>query len=222
MRRCLPNKSDNEIKMNPAPLANYKMNKKKCGIKNFAVFASGFGSNLEAIIKAVKTKKIQANLALVVSDKKDAFALARAKKAKIKNIFINPKDFVSKDDYEKAVICELKREKIDFIVLAGFMRILGSQVLNAYKNKILNIHPSLLPAFKGAHAIKDAFSAKVKTTGVTIHFVTKDLDAGPIILQEEIKISSKDTLELLEAKIHKLEHKFYPKAIQLFIQREFI
>lgn len=193
------------------------MQSEKRKVKNFAVFVSGFGSNLQAIIEAVKKKQIKANLALVVSDKKDALALTRAKKANIKNIFIDPKSFKTKDDYEAAIIDELNKEKIDFIVLAGFMRILGKRLLNAYENKILNVHPALLPNFKGKTAIKDAFNVREKVTGVTIHFVTKEIDSGPIILQEDVNIGPEDTLKSLEAKIHKLEHKLYPKAIQLFI-----
>lgn len=182
---------------------------------NFAVFASGFGSNLKAIIKAVKKEKLKANLALVVSDNKKAHALKRAKRAGIKNIFIDPALYKTKEDFEQEILKQLKSEKIDLIVLAGFMRIIGDTLLNNYPDKILNIHPALLPSFKGSHGIKDAFDCGVKVTGVTVHFVDAQMDHGPVILQAAVKVEDTDTLESLEKKIHKLEHKLYPEAIRL-------
>ena len=183
---------------------------------NFAVLVSGNGSNLEAIIKAVKARKIKANLAVVISDKADAFALVRARKAKIPTVVINPKDFPDRESFDRALVDHLRRASVDFVVLAGFMRILSAHVIKAYPNKIINIHPALLPAFKGAHAVKDAFEFGVKTTGVTVHFVDEQVDNGAIILQEAVIIQPKDTLEKLEQKIHRAEHKIYPQAIHLF------
>lgn len=183
---------------------------------NFAVLASGNGSNLQAIIKAVKAKKIKANLVLVFSDKKDAFALERARKAKVPAAVINPKEFSDRESFDRALIGLLREYKVDFIVLAGFMRILSPLFIKAYSNKILNVHPSLLPAFKGAHAIRDAFDYGVKVTGVTVHFVDEQIDNGAVILQEAVIIHPKDTLEELEQKIHRAEHKIYPQAIHLF------
>ncbi|MEW6170288.1 MAG: phosphoribosylglycinamide formyltransferase [Candidatus Omnitrophota bacterium] len=185
-------------------------------MKNIAVFASGNGSNLQAIIDVIKRGKLKVNLALVISDNKDAFALVRAQKAGVKSIFINPKNFVSKEEFEKEIIKYLKQEKIDLIVLAGFMRILSKHFVRLYKNKILNIHPALLPSFKGSYGIKDAFNYGVKITGVTVHFVDSKMDHGPIVLQEAVKINKTDTLKSLEEKIHEIEHKIYPKAIKLF------
>lgn len=185
---------------------------------NFAVFVSGHGSNLQAIIDAVKSGRIKARLALVVSDKKDAYALERARKAGIKALILNPKDFAGREEFDKAVIRRLQKEKIGLIVLAGFMRILSEHFIHTYRNKILNIHPSLLPQFKGAHAIKDAFEAGVKTTGVTVHFVNEDLDSGPVILQETVEVVQGESVEQLEEKIHKVEHRLYPKAIDLFVR----
>jgi len=182
---------------------------------NFAVFASGFGSNLQAIIKAVKKGKLKARLALVVSDNKKAYALKLAKRAGIKNIFIDPALYKSKEDFEQEILKQLKLEKVDLIVLAGFMRIIGKTLLSNYPNSILNIHPALLPSFKGAHGIKDAFEYGVRITGVTVHFLDERMDHGPIILQGVIKVDDSDTLESLEKKIHQLEHKLYPEAIRL-------
>ncbi|MDP8266932.1 MAG: phosphoribosylglycinamide formyltransferase [Candidatus Aceula meridiana] len=184
----------------------------------FAVLASGNGTNLQAIISAVKSKKIKAQLGLVVSDKKKAYVLTRALKAGIPVTVVDPKKFKTREAFDKAVIRELKDFKIDFIVLAGYMRILSPYFVKAYKGKILNIHPALLPSFKGAHAIKDAFDYGAKLTGVTVHFVDEKVDHGPIILQEPVIIRPQDTLKTLESRIHKLEHKLYPKAIQLFSQ----
>jgi phosphoribosylglycinamide formyltransferase-1 len=180
-----------------------------------AVFASGFGSNLQAIIKAIKKGRLEADLSLVVSDNKKAYALKRAKRAGIKNIFIDPAAFLSKENFEKEILKNLQAEKIDLIVLAGFMRIIGKTLLESYPGKILNIHPALLPSFKGSYGIKDAFEYGVKITGVTVHLVDAEMDHGPIILQGAIKIEEDDTLESLEKKIHRLEHKLYPQAIGL-------
>ncbi len=186
---------------------------------NFAVFASGNGTNLQAIINAIKKRAIQARLALVVSDNPKAYALERARRARIKSVVINPKDFFDRDSFDKAIVEYLKNEKIDFIVLAGFMRILSEFFIERYPRKILNIHPALLPAFKGAHAIKDAFDYGAKVTGVTVHFIDAKVDNGPIILQETLIIQKKDTLAVLESKIHKIEHRLYPRAINLLAQK---
>jgi len=184
----------------------------------FAVFASGFGSNLQAIIEAVKAGEITAELALVVSDKRRAFAFKRAEAAGIRTLVFRPKDYTNKQSVDRDICIHLKQEKIDFIVLAGYMRMLTPFFVNKYPKKILNIHPSLLPSFKGLHAIKDAFTYGAKVTGVTVHIVNEKMDNGPIILQEAIKIAEKDTLETLEEKIHKIEHRLYPKAIQMFVE----
>ena len=184
---------------------------------NFAVFASGNGTNLQAIIDAIKKKVIRgANLSLVVSDNPKAYALKRAVRAKIKSVVIDPKEFSAREDFDREVERHLEMEKIDFIVLAGFMRILSPYFIERYHHRILNIHPTLLPAFKGAHAIRDTFQYGVKVTGVTVHLVDDKVDHGPIILQESLKINSADTLATLEKKIHRIEHKIYPKAINLF------
>lgn len=185
-------------------------------MKRFAVLASGNGSNLQAIIDAIKKKKIGAQLVLVFSDKPDAFALSRAKKASIPSVTLSPKEFDTRQAFDIAVLAILRAHKVDFVVLAGYMRLLSPEFIEAYANKILNIHPSLLPAFKGTQAIKDAFDAGVKVTGPTVHFVIEAMDAGAIIAQQAVEVTAKDTLDTLTTKIHAAEHLIYPKVIDLF------
>ena len=184
----------------------------KVGI-NLAIFASGNGSNFAALVKAVKEKKIKVKFIVLVSDKPEAFVVKRAQKAKITVILVRREDFVSRADFEAAIIQRLKSYRIDLIVLAGFMRMLSPGFVKLYRKRIINIHPSLLPAFKGAHAIADALDAKASFTGVSVHFVDNQMDHGPLILQKEIKIKRTDTLNSLEKRIHALEHRLYPQAI---------
>ncbi len=185
---------------------------------NIAVFASGRGTNFQAIINAVKKGLIKADLSLLVCDNQGAFAIERAKKAGIKYVLIKKEEFAVKKDFENEIIRCLEENKIDLIVLAGYMRMLGPELVSRYKNRILNIHPALLPSFKGKDGIKDAFEYGVKVTGVTVHFVDERMDHGPVILQSPVEIKEKDTLETLEARIHKIEHELYPKAIKLFVE----
>ena len=185
---------------------------------NFAVLASGRGGNLKAIIEAVQSRAIKAHLKVVISDKKDAYALEHARHAQVPAIFINPKDFGDRPSFDRAVVERLHEFKVDFVVLAGYMRLLSTYFIQQYPDKILNIHPSLLPAFKGTHAIKEAFDYGVKVTGPSVHFVSEEMDAGPIILQEIISVDPKDSLDSLEDKIHQAEHRIYPKAIDLFVR----
>lgn len=180
---------------------------------NLAIFASGNGSNFTALVKAVKEKKIKAKFVVLVCDKPEAFVVKRAQKGKITVILVKREDFASRADFEAAIIQRLGNYKIDLIALAGFMRMLSPGFVKLYRNRIINIHPSLLPAFKGAHAIRDAIEAKVSFTGVTVHFVDNQMDHGPVILQKQIKIKRTDTLNSLEKKIHTLEHELYPQAI---------
>jgi len=186
-------------------------------MKNIAVFCSGHGSNLQAIINAVKKGKIKARIALVVSDCIDAYALVRARNSSIPILYINPSDFNDREGYDKFTITNLKHKKIDFIVLAGFMRLLSPFFVKQFKHRILNIHPSLLPSFKGTAAIADALDYGSKVTGVTVHFVDEELDHGPIILQEALTIKDTDTKETTAKRIHKVEHKLYPEAIRLLV-----
>ena len=183
---------------------------------NFAVFASGHGSNLQAIIHS--RQEIKANLTLIVSNNPKAFALQRAERAGIKTLVLSPNDYLNRQSYDREIIMHLKEENIDFIVLAGYMLILSSVFIKKFHNKILNIHPSLLPSFKGTRAIKDAFLYGAKVTGVTVHLVDEKMDHGPIVMQEALRILPTDTVEILEKKIHAIEHRIYPQVINLFAQ----
>ncbi|MCA9409133.1 MAG: phosphoribosylglycinamide formyltransferase [Candidatus Omnitrophica bacterium] len=186
--------------------------------QRFAVFVSGSGTNLQAIINAVQKKAITAELALVFSNKKKVMALKRAEAAGIKTLALERKNYATNQSYERDIVIQLKEEKIDFIVLAGYMKILSPFFIKKFPNKILNVHPSLLPSFKGKQGIKDTFTYGAKVAGVTIHFVDDKMDHGPIIMQEGFKVPEDETLETLERKIHKVEYKIYPQVIQLFVQ----
>lgn len=183
----------------------------------FAVFVSGEGTNLQAIIEAVKSGEIKAELALVFSNRRKAGGLKLAEEAGIKTLFLNRQNYATPQSYERDIVIHLKEEKIDFIVLAGYMKILSPFFIRTYPKKIINVHPSLLPSFKGAKGIKDAFTYGAKVTGVTIHIVNEKMDNGPIIMQEAIKVEEKDTLESLTEKIHAVEHRIFSKGIALFV-----
>lgn len=189
-------------------------------MKNIAILASGNGSNFAAIAQAIKTGRIYANLKILITDKETAYVHIRAKKHKITNLYINPNNYTTREDFDKEIVKVLKKEKIDLVILAGYMRILSPYFIRQFKNRIVNIHPAILPSFKGMHAIKDAFNYGVKITGVTIHYVDEKIDHGPIILQESLKINDKITLPELEKKVHKLEHKLYPQAIKLILNNK--
>ena len=184
--------------------------------KKIAVFASGFGSNLQALIDFNTDGDMGGDIALVFSNDPGAFALKRAKKHNIRAESIDPSGFASRQDFEVEVLKILKEEKIDLIVLAGYMFLLTPLIIGEYKNMILNIHPALLPSFKGTRGIKDAFEYGVRISGVTVHFVDSELDNGPIIMQAPVFISQDDALDKFEEKIHKVEHKIYPQAVKLF------
>ncbi|MDP8233358.1 MAG: phosphoribosylglycinamide formyltransferase [Candidatus Saelkia tenebricola] len=187
-------------------------------MKKFSVFASGNGSNLGAIIDAVRAGGISAELVLVVSDKKDAYALKRAENAGIEFFCFDPKDYNQKEDYERIIVEKLGKKGVDFIVLAGFMKVLTPYFINIYRNKILNIHPALLPSFPGGRGVRDALQGGVKFSGVTVHFVDEKVDSGPIILQDIESVLEDDTEDSLLERLHKIEYRLYPKAIQLLVE----
>lgn len=184
-----------------------------------AVFCSGNGSNLEALFQAESKGLLKAEIALVVCDRPEAFAIVRANRRKKPVFLAEYQYFKTREDYEKAVVGVLKKKRIGLVVLAGFMRILTPYFLKQYAGRVVNVHPSLLPAFKGAHAIRDAFQYGAKVTGVTVHLVTNELDGGPIILQEAVSIQPRETLKSLEARIHKVEHQLYPRAVRLIAEK---
>jgi len=174
-----------------------------------AVFASGNGSNFEAIAKAVINGKINAKLSLLVCDKPGAKVLNRAARLGVPVFVSCPKDFDSRETYEAHILTALDNAGAKFIVLAGYMRIVGQTLLDAYESKIINIHPSLLPEFPGLNAIARAFEAGRAQTGVTVHYVDAGVDTGEIIAQETVDILPEDTLEALEARVHVVEHRLY-------------
>jgi len=180
------------------------------------VLVSGRGSNLQAIIDNIEAGKLSATIAVVISDKKDAYALVRAQKHGIKTLFLDPKEFKTREDYDRRIVEYLQKEEVNLVVLAGFMRILSPYFVNAYKFKIMNIHPALLPSFPGLHSQKQALDYGVKVSGATVHFVDEGCDTGPIILQAAVKVEEEDTEETLSARILEQEHKIYPQAIQLY------
>ncbi|WP_165006098.1 MULTISPECIES: phosphoribosylglycinamide formyltransferase [unclassified Enterococcus] len=183
-----------------------------------AVFASGNGSNFQVLADFIKDRQLPAKIDWLFCDQPDAFVLERAKRLGIVSDCFSPKQFASKKEYEQRILHFLEEKQIDLILLAGYMRIIGSTLLDVYENRIINIHPSLLPAFPGLHGIRDAFEAGVTETGVTIHYIDRGVDTGPIIRQEKVKISQQDTLASLEEKIHRVEHRLYPEVIEEIIK----
>ena len=182
---------------------------------NLAIFVSGSGTNMENLVLAIRERQIPCHPAVVICDKPGAQALERAARLGVDTAVIDRKLFTSKGLFEEVIMDELEKRKIDFIALAGFMRILSAAFVNRYLGRLINIHPSCLPAFPGAHAIRDAFEAKVSETGVTVHFVIPEVDAGPVILQGKVTMEPRDTFEALEGRIHALEYKLYPSALEL-------
>jgi len=183
---------------------------------NIVVLISGRGSNLEAILKGIKNKKINAKISLVISNKKDARGLQIAKDYGIKTLFSNPKDFKSREDYDRFLVKIIKKENPDLIVLAGYMRILTDYFIDSFPNKIINIHPSLIPAFRGLKAQKQALEFGAKYTGCTVHFVSKELDSGAVIIQAVVPVLPEDTEESLSDRILQMEHRIYPQTIKWF------
>jgi len=186
--------------------------------KKIAGFASGFGSNLQALIDFNEKSDLYGDISLVFSNNADAFALKRAKKHNVRSFYYDPGKYANREEFDKDIIKILDECKIDLIVLAGYMFLLTPLLINTYKNRILNIHPALLPSFKGTHGIKDAYEHGIRISGVTVHFVDEKLDNGPIIIQAPVYLDSQESLERFEEKIHEVEHKIYPRAVRLFCQ----
>jgi phosphoribosylglycinamide formyltransferase-1 len=179
-----------------------------------AVCCSGRGTNLQAIIQAIKRGSLRARIAVVVSDNPRAAALERALEAKIQAVVIDPAAYASREAFDKALARVIEKSGAKLVVLAGFMRILSPWFIRRFRGKVVNIHPALLPAFSGAHGVRDALAHGVKVTGVTVHFVDEKVDHGPIIVQAPVPIHPKDTQETLLARLHRIEHRLYPQAIQ--------
>ena len=187
-----------------------------------AVLASGRGSNLQALIDAIEAGQVQARIVAVISNKKEAVALERARKHGIKDLFVDPKPFAGRPDsreaYDRSLLEVLQQHEAELVLLAGYMKIVTMVLVNAYANRMMNIHPSLLPAFPGLEVQKKAIDWGCKLAGCTVHFVTEGVDEGPIIIQAAVPILDADTPEALAARILVQEHKIYPRAVQLFAE----
>lgn len=183
---------------------------------NLGILASGRGSNLQAIIDAIAAKTLNAEIKILVVDAPSAYAIERAKKHGIPYLYINPKDFSSKDEFFRKIADTLKSKSVDLVILAGFMAIVRKPLLDAFPMRVINIHPALLPAFPGLHGQRQALDYGVKVSGCTVHFVDEGMDTGPIIIQAVVPQLSDDTEESLSERILSFEHKIYPEAIRLF------
>lgn len=185
------------------------------GKKKVAVLISGSGSNLQALIDASKEEDYPAEIVLVISNKKEAFGLKRAENHDIPSVFINHKDYDSREDFDSEIHRHLIKHDIEIVCLAGFMRVLSAQFVNKWKGRMINIHPSLLPKHKGANAVRDALEAEEKETGCTVHFVVPEIDSGEIIIQRVVPIENHDDIDSLLEKIHVEEHIAYPEALRI-------
>jgi phosphoribosylglycinamide formyltransferase-1 len=194
------------------------------GSKKFklAVLVSGQGTNLQALIDQIEQGSLTAEIAIVMSNVKEAFALERANNHGIKTVFLNPKSYADKKEFDRALIDRLQAEAVDLVCLAGFMRILGKAFINIFASRIINIHPSLLPAFPGLHPQRQALEHGVKFSGCTVHFVDEGVDSGPIILQSVVPLYDSDDEETLSRRILEQEHLIYPRAVQLMVEDRLI
>ncbi len=188
------------------------------GRLRLGVLASGRGSNFIALWEAIERQDLNAEIKILISDKADAPALEAATKRNIPAVFINPQEFTFRQEYEQALVGELMPFKIDLLVLAGYMRIIGSTLLGTYKNRVVNIHPALLPSFKGLHAQEQALVYGVKFSGCSVHLVDEGVDTGPIIKQAVVPVRQDDSVESLSRRILKEEHNIYWQSLQLLAQ----
>lgn len=187
-------------------------------MRNVCVFASGTGSNFEAIYNQISEGKLDCNIALLVSDRKNSKAVEKARKYGIDVFAFSAKDYPSKEIFELEIKSRLEEKEVELIILAGYMRLIGDVLLKSYPRRILNIHPSILPAFKGKDAVGQAMAANADVTGVTVHYVDEGMDTGEIIMCESLDISNMNTREEIETNIHKIEHKLYPKVIKKILE----
>jgi phosphoribosylglycinamide formyltransferase 1 len=183
---------------------------------NIGVLASGSGTNLQAIMEACDRGEVAGRVVVVISDRQEALALRRAAAQGIPARFVNPGDFRGREAYDRAVVALLQEHRVEVVALAGFMRLVSPYFVGMYPNRILNIHPALLPAFPGTRGVEDALAYGVKVSGCTVHFVDEGLDTGPIILQAAVEVKENDTPESLHQRIHREEYRLYPRALDLF------
>jgi len=187
-------------------------------MKNIAVLASGSGSNLQAIMDAAERGDMPGGrVALVISDRRNAYALERARQKDIPALHFGARQYSSREEYDCALVTCLEKCRIDLVVLAGFMRLLTPYFVHCFRQRILNIHPSLLPSFPGGHGVEEALAYGVKVAGCTVHFVDEGMDTGIIILQEAVTVLDNDSKETLHRRIHAVEHRLYPRAINLVL-----
>lgn len=186
--------------------------------RRLAILISGRGSNLQSIVDATRSGALDATIAVVVSNRADAPGLARAREAGIEALHVSPRDFADRDSYDRELVRILRARDVGLVCLAGFMRLVGAPLLEAFEHRILNIHPSLLPAFPGLDAQRQALEYGVCVSGATVHLVTSDLDAGPIIVQAAVPVLEDDTVDTLSARILVEEHRLYPEAIRLVLE----
>ena len=187
--------------------------------KKLAIFASGAGSNYDAIMNAIDAGSLDAEVVLLVCDRLDAKVIEKARRNQTPTFAFNPKNYPSKVAFEQEILANLLAQGVEWVILAGYMRLVGPTLLSVYKSKIINIHPSLLPAFPGKDAIGQAFRAGVKVTGVTIHFVDEGMDTGKIIDQESLRITDGESRDSLQRRVQVIEHRLYPKTIQSLIEK---
>lgn len=181
--------------------------------RRLGVLISGRGSNLQSIIDAIGDARLEASVAVVISNREQAAGLARARAAGIEAVWMSPRDHADRTVYDAALAERLRASRVDLVCLAGYMRLVGAPLLEAFPNRILNIHPSLLPAFPGLDAQRQALEHGVRVTGATVHLVNAGLDEGPIVLQAAVPVLDEDTVETLSARILVEEHRLYPEAI---------
>jgi phosphoribosylglycinamide formyltransferase-1 len=182
------------------------------------VLASGRGSNFQSIIDAIESGALDAEIACLITDNPEAYAIKRARLHEIPHVYVNPAGFATRDVFYKGIADELNFCGVDLVILAGFMRVVKKPLIDAFPMRIMNIHPALLPSFKGLHAQRQALQYGVKVAGCTVHFVDEGVDTGPIILQEAVPVLSNDTEESLSERILECEHRIYPLAIKLYIE----
>jgi phosphoribosylglycinamide formyltransferase 1 len=185
--------------------------------RTIGVLISGRGSNLQALIDAIAESRLDAKIGLVISNRSDAAGLDRARVAGIETVVVDHRRFSSRDEFDRALVERLQARKVRLVCLAGFMRLVGPPLLDAYPNAVLNVHPSLLPAFPGVEAQRKALEHGVKVSGATVHLVDRDLDAGPIVLQTAVPVRDDDTVETLSARILIEEHRIYPEAVKIVL-----
>jgi phosphoribosylglycinamide formyltransferase-1 len=185
--------------------------------RRLGVLISGRGSNLQSIVDAIRSGELDATVAVVISNRPEAAGLLRAREAGLETVCLQQREFETRDRYDAAVVDVLRAHRVDLVCLAGFMRLVGVPLLSAFPNRILNIHPSLLPAFPGLDAQKQALEHGVRVSGATVHLVTAELDGGPIVLQAAVPVLPDDTVETLSARILIEEHRLYPKAISVVL-----